>query len=613
MMDQKGPDKLIGSGSCSLADLQAASIKEAPVVVQLLRPDDQAIEAGALTLENIEMVKHVSFLEYIEGGLEINLIVAIDFTFSNGDPNHPSSLHYYHPHSANDYVMAIRAVGEILEHYDQDKKYPVYGFGAKLPPDYSHTSHLFACNGDYFLPEVVGVDGIVDAYRKALQVVHLHGPTMFSEIIQLASGWAEQNSVGKTDEQKYFILLILTDGAIVDLQATIDAIVEASKAPLSIIIVGVGDQDFGMMNVLDADDHPLVSSIDHSTMERDIVQFVPFNEFKDKSYTELAMATLDEVPREVVNYYHNKNKVLPRPRRDVADANDDPPIGDPSVFEAPKCIEQDKRRTVRVLTKCGLSATGAAGLVEDSLPCIDDEYLAALAKQRPREDNPAAGGPFYQCLQTLKQHNLSFAHGMNVSVLSSELSSPLPQQGPPSPSSKSGFRRASAGSRMSFVRSSTREALSVRDVAGGSWGENDGMSPVSEEASVAVPNASAPMSPESEAPGEGPPEGVARPELQSQSSSGGRSSRRRSTGRRRTSTQRRSRSHISRSSTGTIAVLDEESGLCKVCFENATNTVLLPCKHQCMCLDCAAGVKDSTGKCPICRLTIDTVIDAIQS
>ncbi|KAF4718164.1 Copine-4, partial [Perkinsus olseni] len=75
MMDQKGPDKLIGSGSCSLADLQAASIKEAPVVVQLLRPDDQAIEAGALTLENIEMVKHVSFLEYIEGGLEINLIV----------------------------------------------------------------------------------------------------------------------------------------------------------------------------------------------------------------------------------------------------------------------------------------------------------------------------------------------------------------------------------------------------------------------------------------------------------------------------------------------------------------------------------------------------------
>lgn len=58
--------------------------------------------------------------------------------------------------------MAIRSVGEILEHYDRgrctegscdgphpstaDKKYPVYGFGAKLPPDYTHTSHLFACN-----------------------------------------------------------------------------------------------------------------------------------------------------------------------------------------------------------------------------------------------------------------------------------------------------------------------------------------------------------------------------------------------------------------------------------------------------------------------------------
>ena len=41
-------------------------------------------------------------------------------------------------------------------------------------------------------------------------------------------------------------------------------------------------------------------------MCRDIVQFVPFADFKDRSFHELAMATLDEVPREVVNYFGSR-------------------------------------------------------------------------------------------------------------------------------------------------------------------------------------------------------------------------------------------------------------------------------------------------------------------
>ncbi|KAF4677641.1 hypothetical protein FOL47_000101 [Perkinsus chesapeaki] len=616
LLDKKGPDKLIGTGACCLEDFESASLRQVPVTVDLLSPGPGgSIKTGALVLDNVELVKHVSFLEYVEGGLEINLIVAIDFTFSNGDPNLPTSLHYYDPGRANDYVMAIRAVGEILEHYDQgkrlvqsllldhpssDKKYPVYGFGAKLPPDYTHTSHLFACNGNYFLPEVAGVDGIVDAYRKALQVVHLHGPTMFSDIIHLASKWAEQYNVKKTNEQKYFILLILTDGAIVDLQATIDAIVEASKTPLSIIIVGVGDQDFGMMDELDADDRPLVSSFDHSIMERDIVQFVPFNEFKDKSYTELAMATLDEVPREVVNYYYKKNGVPPLPRRDAAEAAaSDPPTDDTQNFVAPQCIEQERRRTLRILGKSGLSTAEAAELVEDSLPCIEDEYTSAMAKRHltNRDDAPldTSGGPFEECLQQLKQHNLLFAHGVNMSLASSRLSPMVAQS--PNAQSRGGSRRASSSSRGSLVRASTvglgREMISVRDGAGGSWGENDIMSPLTAESPM--PADSSPLSP------------VLESSTKNETND--------TQGHRRASSQRRSRSHGHLSRSGSLfgSNLDEDSGLCKVCFENATNTVLLPCKHQCMCLDCAAGVKDSSGKCPICRLRIETIIDAIQS
>ena len=51
--------------------------------------------------------------------------------------------------------------------------------------------------------------------------------------------------------------------------------------PLSIIIVGVGQEDFTSMEVLDADDQPLYSEQYKKQMDRDIVQFVPFRKFKN--------------------------------------------------------------------------------------------------------------------------------------------------------------------------------------------------------------------------------------------------------------------------------------------------------------------------------------------
>jgi hypothetical protein len=50
-------------------------------------------------------------------------------------------------------------------------------------------------------------------------------------------------------------LLILTDGNIHDVRETIDLVVECSYEPLSVIIVGIGDDsDFASMSILDADD-----------------------------------------------------------------------------------------------------------------------------------------------------------------------------------------------------------------------------------------------------------------------------------------------------------------------------------------------------------------------
>ena len=68
------------------------------------------------------------FVDYLAGGTEINLVVAIDYTGSNGDPRKPGTLHHIHRDGQlNDYEKALTAVGSIVARYDSDKMFPVLG------------------------------------------------------------------------------------------------------------------------------------------------------------------------------------------------------------------------------------------------------------------------------------------------------------------------------------------------------------------------------------------------------------------------------------------------------------------------------------------------------
>jgi hypothetical protein len=102
-----------------------------------------------------------SFLSYIFNGLQLALTIAVDFTLSNGDPNNPDSLHNYNA-GKNQYLNAITAVGRILENYDSDKMFPIFGFGGKVPMVLDKTSHCFALNGNIFNPEVPGIEGVIE-------------------------------------------------------------------------------------------------------------------------------------------------------------------------------------------------------------------------------------------------------------------------------------------------------------------------------------------------------------------------------------------------------------------------------------------------------------------
>lgn len=77
------------------------------------------------------------------------------------------------------------------------------------------------------------------------------------------------------EKQHYIILLIFTNGLLQDYQSTVDEIIQANNSPLSIIFVGIGDNDFTILENLDADKKELISS-DRVRAKRDIVQFVNY-------------------------------------------------------------------------------------------------------------------------------------------------------------------------------------------------------------------------------------------------------------------------------------------------------------------------------------------------
>ena len=206
------------------------------------------------------------------------MIVAVDFTGSNGTPTSPNSLHYMNPTSPNQYQTAILAISGILMNYDTDKRIPCFGFGAQMNfPQLKGLSHCFPLSGNYQAVEATGVNELMGLYSNALKSVSLSGPTYFGQILEetvkLATTCKQQGS------RTYQTLLILTDGDIHDMDKTIDLIYRSADLPLSIIIVGVGEAGFESMSKLDGDGGTLFTSKGQK-VPRDIVQFVPFRDVK---------------------------------------------------------------------------------------------------------------------------------------------------------------------------------------------------------------------------------------------------------------------------------------------------------------------------------------------
>ena len=289
-------------------------------IARLLVPDAIEVALQHNKKANIKctLVNQPTFIGYLRSGMNINLTIGIDFTGSNGVYTDYRSLHYLQK-GMNDYEKAIRSCGDILAYYDDDQLFPVFGFGFQFHNKslgnnlgkYNYNNYPINCNIND--PNIHLIDNVLKEYRTFITKVQLWGPTSFAPMIRDLNNEVKEN-LQKGMTMSYNILMILTDGQIDDMQDTIDELVEASFLPISVIIVGIGSSDFGNMDILDADDKPLFDRRKRKA-DRDLVQFVPFNNYKNDP-PKLAEQVLEEIPRQVIEYYQHKGI---KPKEEVED------------------------------------------------------------------------------------------------------------------------------------------------------------------------------------------------------------------------------------------------------------------------------------------------------
>eukprot|EP00755_Sulcionema_specki_P033340 Sspe_Gene.20467::Locus_7522_Transcript_1_1_Confidence_1.000_Length_3286::g.20467::m.20467 len=302
-----GNHQVIGACRTTLAALRSGMVKKLQLLDENRLGDRRYENSGEVYIDQVKLLTSYSFLDYVKRGFEINCSLAVDFTSSNGgNVNDAESLHFVDPvdpiGNPNDYAQAIRSICKIVGRYDKDQMFPVLGFGAVLPT--GKISHCFPTTLDTSQYEVQGEDAIVNSYYRCLHKVAMAEPTHLAPVIKWALRSARQNERMNPDQPSYQLLIIFTDGKIDDLTETVDVVVEASSAPMSILIIGIGkgDPETGFEHISTLEDPQLRSVITGKLQAREIVNFVSWNTCKGKDPTEFARAALAEVPKHFLSW-----------------------------------------------------------------------------------------------------------------------------------------------------------------------------------------------------------------------------------------------------------------------------------------------------------------------
>lgn len=252
-------------------------------------------QVGLLKVLNVSIIIVPSMLQYFSGGTSLDLIIGIDCSVSNGEWDTDKNLHFSTNNWLNDYQAGIQKLGTITENFSRGPNSVLFGMGAMIKEEY-HDCYLIKdrlCEGRKFL----------EAYNNCIIKNDNFSLGEQSSMNPLIEEAAFRSIRLQKRRSCYTILAVFIAGDYDDLQETTDLICKAAEdAPLSIIIIGVGNADFSSVKKLCGDTQGVLRDLRGIPIARQVVTFVSFKQFSGNA-TEVVGEALREIPEQFVEYH----------------------------------------------------------------------------------------------------------------------------------------------------------------------------------------------------------------------------------------------------------------------------------------------------------------------
>jgi hypothetical protein len=302
--------KVVGSSDVSVLDLMMAEETHRPLMLYK-RSDVSIGPVGEIYCTDYTWHSGMNFEDFLAEGYRIRLILAVDFTESNGDPSSETSHHYTDSNIPNPYVFTFLCITEVLRSYtDTDGGFEAFGFSAV------HNKKAMKMFPLGLRGEVFGdVKDIISSYKNALSVVKLGSKAKLAPVVKHAAQQAKDEGM---PNKLLYVLAILCDGDVDDVDETIEELVNADEAPLFILLFGIGErgEEKSFSPLLQV---PLTSIKNpKKVIRRKLVHYCPMHTLHHESKAAVTKDSLGDLPLMVEDWAWwrgikpSVNKVVPR-------------------------------------------------------------------------------------------------------------------------------------------------------------------------------------------------------------------------------------------------------------------------------------------------------------
>ena len=236
-----------------------------------------------------------SLIDYLSSGISFDSYIGIDFS--------DKKLHNVDIRK-NQYMNAIKGFRETL--FEYVRNFEVYAYGAWLQSSKSKKTNAYFNLSLDENKSLFGFNEIKKAYQGCLNQIGFYENNN-GNILSTLLNKVKERIFEKKNFQKYNILFLLINNSPIkeDYQNCIDAFIQISFLPLSIIIIGIGEKEDEFKKIRNLYYDKKYSS-DGIEKKRDNIFFISM---KECNYDEnlLKNICLKEVPEQMIQFYDLSN------------------------------------------------------------------------------------------------------------------------------------------------------------------------------------------------------------------------------------------------------------------------------------------------------------------